>query len=142
MAIKIHVNSKADDLSAALVRSEVTPNPVRLPDAFKGDKTSYQIAPVDGEIGDFDDALNADIDHIRAAIGNAPTTPYYETTNWTKSGDYWSGFIDFSGATLASAIGSEERLETLLELRFVHASTSYAQTYLQAPLTIKNRVAN
>lgn len=141
MALKIYFNLKSESLQDASVQSEVSPVARRIQDAVKDDTTVYHMGLVDSDVGDFDDTIAAALSFLSIGIGPSGGPPDIAVTSAALSGDFFPVTVAYNSSTLATALGTLQSIERLIQVEAIFTATSYAQTIALQPITIRNRVS-
>jgi len=137
---QLFVNTNAQSPVTALARNELVPVPAPPPWWTIGDQVPFQVLLVDGSGGY--DARSASVDYVASLIlGNPGEAALAIAFSMIASGNGWFGVIDLDEPAIATAMGSEVELNSYLRYQLIEVATSYAQTFLQTPVKILNKIS-
>lgn len=149
MPTRIFINSRAQSASQAIVTRHDSLIHIPFPDIVAGNKIQYYLFLVDGD-GSFEsfsgDATNYS---VKLALGASPGgTKFVEQASWVSQAETvggivtaaWKGSMDYTDADVLSHVSGLESREAWIELQITETAASLINTYILAPVTVRNRI--
>ena len=138
MATNIYANVAADPTLGA-VKSEVYPSATTIPAVRRGDKVTYNVYLVDGA-GNFDTTSGVAGHTLVIAIGQAGSTALASISFTGLITNGWTGVLDLTGQGIIDVVAGKSSTQAIFELEVTTDATGNKRTYIQAPVTILNKL--